>query len=204
MNSNTFDKTTTTTAHNTHYPLTGDGVTNTHNPLTGDQTAPYPHADTNAVTSCTVSLYLATHMQGTHAVLPNHNDNIVLKEQQPAGYTHTIGPHTGTHAGSGVGIPSNIKNRNTHNPLASDGVTNTQNSFTGDKAGPHPPLRTNPVTGPTKDGKLVPNEYSTGYPNTADTIGSGPHDRTIHNNERGIHTTGASGSVGTSTHPSLR
>lgn len=31
-----------TNTHNTHNPLTGDGVVNTHNPLTGDETGSHP------------------------------------------------------------------------------------------------------------------------------------------------------------------
>jgi len=79
--------------HNTHNPLTGDGVTNTHNPLTGDKTGPHPPADTNPVTGRTGDGNLGRH------------------EQHPAGYTGTTGTDRhaihdttrGAHTTGGVG-----------------------------------------------------------------------------------------------------
>jgi len=63
--------------HNTHNPLTGDGVTNTHNPMTGDKTGPHPPAGTNPVTGRT------------------KDGNFGHNEQHPVGHTGTTGT-TGT------------------------------------------------------------------------------------------------------------
>ncbi|KAG8700450.1 hypothetical protein FRC11_012920, partial [Ceratobasidium sp. 423] len=59
--------------HNTHNPLTGDGVTNTHNPLTGDNTGPHPPPGTDPATGRT------------------NDSNLGQNEQQPAGHTGTAG-----------------------------------------------------------------------------------------------------------------
>ncbi|CAE6493667.1 unnamed protein product, partial [Rhizoctonia solani] len=68
-----------TNTHNTHNPLTGDGVTNTHNPLTGDKAGPHPPPVTNPVTG-----------------RPD-DGNLGPHEQQLAGHTGITG--TGPHDG---------------------------------------------------------------------------------------------------------
>ncbi|CAE6529849.1 unnamed protein product [Rhizoctonia solani] len=164
-----------TNTHNTHNPLTGDGVTNTHNPMTGDKTGPHPPPGTNPATGRT------------------NDGNYGRHEQQPAGYTGTTGTHTGAHTGAGAGITSGTNTHNTHNPLTGDGVTNTHNPLTGDKTGPHPPASTNPG-----DGNLGRNEQHIG---ATGATGTGTHDHTIHDTTRGAHTTGAVGTTGASAHP---
>ncbi|CAE6442188.1 unnamed protein product [Rhizoctonia solani] len=160
-----------TNTHNTHNPLTGDGVTNTHNPMTGDKTGPNPPLGTNPVTGRT------------------DDGNFGRHEQQPGGYTgtgaHTTG-HTGTHT---AGVTSGTNTHNTHNPLTGDGVTNTHNPMTGDKTGPNPPPGTNP-----NDGNLGRNEQ-----HPAGITGIDHH--AVHDTTRGTHTAGATGTTGTGTHP---
>ncbi|GAB1519506.1 hypothetical protein RhiTH_002574 [Rhizoctonia solani] len=84
-----------TNTHNTHNPLTGDGVTNTHNPMTGDKTGPNPPPGTNPVTGRT------------------NDGNLGRHEQQPLGATGTTGttgagPHPTSTQASGGGAKAMI------------------------------------------------------------------------------------------------
>ncbi|KAJ1309311.1 hypothetical protein OPQ81_004973 [Rhizoctonia solani] len=167
-----------TNTHNTHNPLTGDGVSNTHNPLTGDKTGPHPSSGIDPATGRT------------------NDGNLGRREQHPVGHTGATGIHTGatgTHTTGGV--TSGTNTHNTHNPLTGDGVTNTHNPLTGDKTGTHPPPGTNPVTGRTNDGNLGRHEqHPAGYTGTTGTTGTDAH--TIHDTTRGAHNTGGIGTTG--------
>ncbi|KAG9082387.1 hypothetical protein FRC06_005093 [Ceratobasidium sp. 370] len=176
----------TTATHNTHNPLTGDGVINTHNPLTGDKTGPHPPPGTNPVTGRTRDGELG------------HNE-----QQYPA---NAAAPGVGTTG------PTGTQTHNNHNPLTGSGPNNTHNPLTGDKTGPNPPPGTNPVTGRTRDGELGRNEQQ--YPATAAAPGIGATGTTgtgytgnstghtgndaIHDTTRGAHTATGTG-VGTNT-----
>jgi len=185
--------------HNTHNPLTGDGVTNTHNPLTGDKTGPNPPAGTNPMTGRTKDGELGRNEQhgighGTtgnvgagHAFGDNtHNTHNTHNPLTGNGATNTHNPATGDHTGTnltGSGTGTGNHTHNTHNPLTGDGVTNTRNPLTGDKTGPNPPPGTNPVTGRTKDGELGRHEqHGAGYGATGATgAGLGDNTHNTHN-----------------------
>jgi len=185
--------------HNTHNPLTGDGVTNTHNPLTGDKTGPNPPAGTNPITGRTKDGELGRNEQhgighGTtgnvgagHAFGDNtHNTHNTHNPLTGNGVTNTHNPATGDHTGTnltGTGTGTGTHTHNTHNPLTGDGVTNTRNPLTGDKTGPNPPPGTNPMTGRTKDGELGRHEqHGAGYGATGATgTGLGDNTHNTHN-----------------------
>ncbi|KAB5594190.1 hypothetical protein CTheo_2406 [Ceratobasidium theobromae] len=86
-----------TNTHNTHNPLTGDGVVNTHNPLTGDETGSHP------VTGRTREGELGRHERGAGYENIAYGAGAGAPAGSHAIHDTTRGTHAGTYAGTHTG-----------------------------------------------------------------------------------------------------
>lgn len=217
-----------TNTHNTHNPMTGNGVTNTRNPMTGDTTGPHPtsgatHTGTGHVGATGTNTHNThnpltgdgvhnTHNPltgdktgpnpppGTNPVTGRTNDgNLGRHEPQGAGYNTTAGT-AGTHTGAGNVGTMGSGSHNTHN---------THNPLTGDGVNnTHNPL-TGDKTGPHPPAGTNPVTGRTNDGNLGrheqhgvgqtGVMGTGPD--AIHDTTRGTHaTTGTHGTHTAGTH----